>query len=63
MDYIPIENLINPDWIFIPIMPVIRYPRQNSANYYGNYNQSKFENKQAIPRLLWFNKNQLLSEI
>ena len=38
LEYIPIENLIKKDWIFIPIMPVIRYARQNYNAYsYSTY--------------------------
>ncbi|CDW85002.1 ubiquitin carboxyl-terminal hydrolase family [Stylonychia lemnae] len=64
LDSIPLENLINPDWIFVPVMPVIRFQRQNSGNYYSYNNSSiKFDNKQAIPRLFWFNKNQPLADV
>jgi hypothetical protein len=56
--------LIKEDWIQIPVKPVIRVIKQSSYSTY-NYgsNQTKFENKNAIPRLLWFHKDSSLFDV
>eukprot|EP00347_Sterkiella_histriomuscorum_P015219 403357853 len=63
LESIPIEEMINPNWIFVQVMPAIRGARSSGNYSYMSYNQSKYENIQAIPRLFWFNKEQNLLDI
>ena len=57
---IPPHELFKPDWIQIPVKPVIRFPKQVSSYSYSYSHSStygpKFENQNAIPRLFWFPK-------
>ena len=57
---IPPHELFKPDWIQIPVKPVIRFPKQVSSFSYSYSHSStygpKFENQNAIPRLFWFPK-------
>jgi hypothetical protein len=60
---IPLENLIKPDWIHIPVRPVIRQQKQYNYYGYGSGGSSKYENKDGIPRLFWFKKDMSLFEV
>ena len=52
------SDLIKPGWLPVPVRPVVRIQRQSSSFNYSYYNQSKFENKEGIPRLFWFTRDQ-----
>ena len=55
---IPPQELFKPDWIQIPVKPVIRNQKQTSSFSYSHSSTygPKFENQNAIPRLFWFQK-------
>lgn len=61
---IPMSQLIKPDWLPVPVRPVIRQAKVQTYYYYSSgMNQNKFENKDGIPRLFWFHKNMTLYDI
>jgi hypothetical protein len=46
----------------VPVRPVARQAKQNVYYYSSSYN-SKYENKDGIPRLFWFHKDMTLFEV
>ena len=56
------KALIKPGWLHVPVRPAVRISKQSS--YYYNYsNTQKFENKDGIPRLFWFRRDEPLLNV
>lgn len=60
---IPLKALIKPGWLHVPVRPAVRIAKQNNGYSYSYYNYPKFENKDGIPRLFWFRRDEPLFNV
>jgi hypothetical protein len=59
--FVPLNELVSPDWIKVPLLTTLRHIRQNNSYY--NYHSSKYASKEYIPRLLWLHLDWTLQQV